>query len=180
MNSILSSLFAKPKFSILIQSAGGDVSLPVAPNFKVRQVTTRFVSRAHRHILEDGNTIVDARTIMSTQLIVEGFCPDIDTLAQITAIANDRLSLYKILSKGLVFDNMKMGSENIEQIPRVLTASPVQLHFEEQLVVGVQPIVFAQAADSSLIDRGFAALQEATTTATAMATNAVSSLSKIL
>jgi hypothetical protein len=164
--SILSSLFSKAQFTIKDGTSG----LVVAANAKIVSVRIRYSSRVHRHMLENGSTVVDARTILPTHLQVELICPDIDTLAQITDVAMNRTGVYSISSKGLIFDNMMVEDQCISQIPKMLSASPLRLEFKEQLVQYVLPVVFAQSADASLIDRGFAALNSVTTQVSDVAT----------
>ncbi len=159
-NSILSSLFSQANFS-LAKATGG----AVATNLKVISVKTKFSSTVFGHMREDGVTLVDARVIKATRLTVECIVPDLDTLSQITQVAMDRVSLYTIKSKGLVFNNMRVDEDNISQIPKMLSASPLKIVFKEQLVQYVQPVIFAQSADSSLISQGIVALQSVTTTA---------------
>lgn len=157
--SILSSLFSQAQF--LLTDKNGDAQM--ASNAKVVSVRIMYASRLHRHMKEDGSSIVDARTIMPTRLRVEMIAPDLDTLDQITQVAQNRSSAYIIKSKGLVFDNMMVEDECISQVPKMLSASPVRLEFKQQLVQWVMPVIYSQSSDSSVIDRGFAALNGVTT-----------------
>ena len=151
--SILSSLFSKAQFTLTKSGSGA-----VAPNLKVVNVKIKLSSHVLRHMLESGVSVVDSRIIQPTRLHVDVICPDIDTLEQITAVAQDRTTTYSISSKGLIFDNMMVEDQCISQIPKMLSASPIRLEFKQQLVQYVIPIVFAQSADASMIDKGFAAL----------------------
>ncbi|QOV06243.1 hypothetical protein CPT_Maja_023 [Burkholderia phage Maja] len=158
-NSILSSLFSQASFKI----TDNTTTFPrvVAKGLKIRRVTIRYTSDAHKHRLESGSTVVDSRNILPTQMTVEAIAPDLDTLSQITNLAADRNGVYSITTKGVILPSMRVESQNIRQTPDMLSASPVQLNFKQMLIQGQQPIVFSQGADSSLIDRGMAILTSA-------------------
>ncbi|ABL96836.1 hypothetical protein BcepF1.105 [Burkholderia phage BcepF1] len=158
-SSILSSLFSQASFRITDETT--TFSRDVAKGLKIRRVTIRYVSTTHEHRREDGSTIVDARTIQPTLLTVEAIAPDLDTLSQITNVAADRNGVYRVTTKGVILPTMRIESQSIRQSSDMLSASPVQLQFKQMLVQGRQPIVFAQGADSSLIDRGMAILTSA-------------------
>jgi hypothetical protein len=64
---------------------------------------------------------------------------------------------------------MRVESENVSQSSEVLSAAPIHLTFKQMLVQNQDPVVFAQAADSSLIDRGMAILSDAGDTVSSLA-----------
>jgi hypothetical protein len=158
-NSILSSLFSKASFRI--SDSTTTIPRDVAKGLKIRRVTIRYSSAVQRHRREDGATFVDARTIQPTTILVDAIVPDLDTLSQVTTITQERNVVYTITTKGLIFQSMRIESQDLLQSGEMLSASPIQLQFKQMLVQGQQPVVFAQAADSSLIDRGMAVLESA-------------------
>lgn len=174
--SILASAFAQPSFSLTDQILGARV----APNMKIRHMSIRYSSRAMRHKREDGTSIVDARIIQPTRVMVECIAPDTATLEQITNVANDRANFYSITSRGLVFQYMRVQREQISQQHEFLTATPIKLVFVQQLVEFVQPVIFAQSSDSSLIDRGYTMLGQAAASVTQAAQQTVSYVKGLL
>ena len=149
-NTILSSPYSQAALSIVSKQT----QLDAAQGLSVSKVSIKFVSMPMRHRREDGNSIVDARIIQATKLSIDVIASDIDDLTQLNAVMMDRTSVYTITSKGLVFENMMLDDEAIKQSGEMLSASPVRLSFKEVLLEDTNPILCAQAADSSLLNRG--------------------------
>lgn len=152
--NILSSLLSQASFSLtdLIQGNA------VAPNLQIVKVGIKLKSIIQRHMQEDGTTVVDSRVLVPTVVNVDCFCPDIDTLDQVNQLLVDRDKLYKIATKGLIIDYLRLDKEDIRQTPEVLSASPLRLVFKQVLIQGNDEVVFAQSADASVLDRGLSLL----------------------
>lgn len=156
-NSILSSALSSASFSITNQTTGTNAATTLA----VSRVTIRLRSQLHRHMREDGLTLIDARTIMATELDVDGFAPDLSTLEQINSVLSNRDDMFTITSKGVILSPMRLENLLVSQTPNVLSAAPVRVTFKQALAPAVAAITFKQAADSSLVDRGIAFLNQA-------------------
>ena len=150
-DSILSSLLSQPQFNVTSDD-GSSFSL------KVRKTSIKFSAIAHRHMKEDGSSIVDAKTIQPTEISVEIYCQTLQDVEQINDLLQNRTNLFTVSSKGLVFPSMMLDEETVKQSAAVISATPLTIRFIELLVQNVQPIIFAQAADSTLISNGFATL----------------------
>lgn len=148
--NILSSLLSVAAFSITNATTGA----VVAPNLAVKKVGIRYSSKNMTHQLEDGSTIVDQRIIVPSGMVVEAYCPDIDTVDAINALLLDRSAMYTINSKGIIIQNTMADSDNFRQNAEMLSATPIRIRFKQQLIQGVAPVVCSQSADSSVLDRG--------------------------
>jgi hypothetical protein len=154
--SIVASLFSQVMFSM---RASNEEYVPIKLN--VVKVSIRLQSKLFRHMLESGNTIVDARVIEPTTLDVDIFCQTLDDVAAVNKLLMDRGNFYAITTKGLVFDSMMLEQEKLRQTPAVLSAAPIHLVFKEVLVQHTPPIIFQQSADSSIVSLGIVALKNA-------------------
>lgn len=164
-NSILSSLLSKPTLSIVSSTTG----LDLATNLQVQRVGIKFRSRVFRHKREDGTSIVDARILVPTVVDIDVFCKSLDDLALVNAMMLDRTSVYRVTTKGVVLLNMMMSDESVKQTPDVISANPVRMTLMRLLTQNnSEPPSVAQAADSSLLDRG---IQQVRTTANSAVTN---------
>lgn len=163
-NNILSSLFSKSAL-VITNTTNATV---VAKNLKVRKVSIKLTSKVMRHQQEDGSTIVDSKILMPLRLDIESFVPDIDTLTQVNQIILDRESIYTLSSKGLVMSHMMAEGTNLKQGSEMLSATPARITFKQLLVKDITPVICKQSGDSSIIDRGIAALEDAKQTVTDM------------
>lgn len=156
MLGIFTSLLSSRSFSIVDQNT----NQLVAADLRVSRVNTRFSSVGQRHMLEDGTTKMDSRTIHPMEIIVEVFCPSIDVVDQINQLLLDRDTLYKVITRGMVFERMMCTSEALNQTPEMISATPARLTFSQVLVQNPKPIMFRNARDSSMIDRGLALAED--------------------
>lgn len=156
--SILSSLLSKASLSIVGSQSGIDI----ATNLKVVKVKFRYRSRALRHMREDGTSIVDQRVIVPAVVDLDVYCQNQNDLAAVNSAMLDRTGVYTITSKGLVITNMMSDENQIKQTPEVISANPIRISFKQLLTQGgSNPPSVAQAADSSLLDRGIQQVQAA-------------------
>jgi hypothetical protein len=154
-NSILSSFFSKPQFTL----KNSDYPLTnLAAGWKIISVHFRFHSTPMRHMLESGTTTVDSRIIRATEVEVILMCPDVNTLSGLQTLVSDRSQRFSIVSRGLFLHSVMLDHEAMQQVPEVLSATPIQLVFKQLLVQNENPVIVAQSADSNVIDRGLAAL----------------------
>jgi hypothetical protein len=177
-NNILSSLYSQAVFSIVDSNGNA-----VATGIKIRKVSIKYEAHAMKHTMEDGSTKIDSKIIMAPVINVEFFCPTLSDQDSVTAIMVDRSQTYTVTTKGLIFKPMFLMTEKIDQTPDVLSAAPLQITFKQLLVQARPAIIFKQAADSTLIDKGLAALtsakQQVTDLATTVSTQAGTALSAI-
>ncbi|QQO38575.1 hypothetical protein [Pseudomonas phage TH15] len=94
------------------------------------------------------------------EIIVEVFCPSIDVVDQINQLLLDRDTLCKVITRGMVFERMMCTSEALNQTPEMISATPARLTFSQVLVQNPKPIMFRNAGDSSIIDRGLALAED--------------------
>lgn len=156
MLGIFTSLLSSRSFSIVDQNT----NQLVAADLRISRVNTRFSSVGQRHMLEDGTTKMDSRTIHPMEIIVEVFCPSIDVVDQINQLLLDRDTLYKVITRGMVFERMMCTSEALNQTPDMISATPARLTFSQVLVQNPKPIMFRNVGDSSMIDRGLALAED--------------------
>jgi hypothetical protein len=159
-NNAISSLFGKAALTIYNQTYG----VVAAKDLKISKVTIKLSSDPQRHMMENGNTRIDTRTIKGIRIQMEVFAPDLNVLAQINDVAMDRSSLFQITSRGLIIPDMMIDSEVMKQVPEILSATPIRLTFKQILIEGKSPIIMNNAADASLIDRGLALVDNVTDT----------------
>lgn len=161
-NSVLTAFFANSPFRLTNLTKGARA----ATSLKIKRVVFYYESRLMYHLREDGKALADSRVILPTRCEVEVFCPTIDAVDQVIGILNDRESTYSIQSKGVVLKPAMLEHSAMVQSPEMLSASPTRLLFKQLLVQGVDPVTVAQSADSRLIDRGIAMVNDARTTVT--------------
>ncbi|MBL1375644.1 hypothetical protein, partial [Acinetobacter baumannii] len=129
MLGIFTSLLSSRSFSIVDQNT----NQLVAADLRISRVNTRFSSVGQRHMLEDGTTKMDSRTIHPMEIIIEVFCPSIDVVDQINQLLLDRDTLYKVITRGMVFERMMCTSEALNQTPDMISATPARLTFSQVL-----------------------------------------------
>ena len=156
-NNIVTSFFSSSSLKINKKSTGEDV----AGTLKVMRVSVKLTASALRHMKENGSTVVDSRIIEPAMVAIEVFCQNLDSYRIVDAILMDRTSLYKITSKGLVFDNMMCETERVTQSPDALSAMPVSIVFKQALSKNTNPVIFSQSADASAVSRGMNLLSSA-------------------
>ena len=161
-NSIISSFLAQSPFSIK-NSQSGTV---MANGLRILRVSIKLSSAPMRHMKEDGTSIVDFRILQPSSVSIDAFCPDASTIDQVTNLLVDRSNLYTITSKGVILDQMMVDVEQIKQSPDIMSSTPIRITFKSILTKNAKPVVTAQSANSSLIDRGMTILNQATTTVT--------------
>jgi len=156
-NSIISTLLGSSPFVVYNQSTKTSTRFDV----KIVNASIKLTAEPQRQMLEDGSTVTDSKTVRPTRMSVDVICPDLNVLDQVNSIMSDRTSLYQITSRGLIFANLMVDSEFIRQSPDMLSASPVRMSFKQILIENVSPVIFANKSDSSVIERGIAALNKA-------------------
>jgi len=156
-NSILSSFFSESALTITNSTTGA----VVMPTFKVKRVRISFRAQPMPHRREDGATIIDSRIILPTNLSIEGFCTDITSLDQVNKVLLDRQAFYSISSKGIQVASMMIDTDNSSQTSEMLSATPKRLTFRQVLVQNVTPVICQQSSDSSVVNKGIAALDTA-------------------
>jgi len=157
-NNLLTGLFSDSNKLKVVDAAN---SRQVMPDFKTKRVNIRFPSNVMGHTMESGITKVDTRVIRPAQLSVIGYANDASTLLSLASMLSNRNTLYTITSRGLILPNMLLVTEGLAQSPEVISAAPIRLDFKQVFIEGIDSVVFAQAADTSLIDRGIGFLEEA-------------------
>lgn len=164
--SILSSLLSKASLSIVNSQTGIDV----AANLKVSRVGFKYRSRVFRHMREDGTSIVDSRIIVPAVIEIDAFCTTANDLAIINSLLLDRTATYKVASKGIVLTQVMSEEGAVKQTPEVISASPIRIVLKQVLrKTGAASPVTAQAADSSLLDKGIQTVKTATQSAASSA-----------
>ncbi len=161
-SNIFSGLLAPSAF-IVRDEEDGSIQIK---GLKVSRVQIRLMSAAMRHMKEDGTTIVDSRIIQPSTVTVEAFCPDAATLKQVNNLLLDRANFYSVSSKGVILNNMMAEAQQISQTSEVISAVPVRLSFRQVVSKNIDPLIVAQSADSTLVDRGMSLLSNATKTVT--------------
>lgn len=156
-NNIITSFFSSSSLKINRKSTGEDV----AGTLKVLRVSVKLSASALRHMKEDGSTVVDSRVIEPAMVAIEVFCQNLDSYRIVDKILMDRTSLYKVTSKGLIFDNMMCETERVSQSADAMSAMPVSIVFKQALSKSTNPVVFSQSADASVVARGMNLLESA-------------------
>ena len=163
-NDIISAFLSKPTLTITDQTT----SQATAKNLKVSSVQIRFSSEVFRHQLEDGSTYVDGRVLKPIRVDFDVICPDVNTLNQVNEIMGNRETMYKIKTRGVIIGNLLVDSDTIKQSGEMLSATPIKLSMKELMLDSVNPVIYNNPANNSLIDRGVALVNEAETTVTGL------------
>jgi hypothetical protein len=174
--SFVSSLLSPTPLKVMNVTRGFQVMRQV----KVLRTKAYLSAAAMRHMLEDGNSIIDTRIILPCSLEIEFICPDLNVAGQVMGVFEDRSSLYQITSKGLIFDNMMLMHDGISQTPENLSSIPTRIMFQQILLEGTQQKITAQPGDASIVDRGIAALNNAAQTAQDLFSRAREQVGKVL
>lgn len=145
----------------------------------IERVTIRLQAEPMRHTLEDGTTEIDTKVVRPTVLFVEAICPNPAALSALSDLEKDRASLMEIRTRGLIFRNLKVGAVTYDQSKAMLSATPARIEFRQLLVENYSPIVFAIASDSSMIDRGIAAVKEVVANARTFAGDTVDTATEL-
>lgn len=157
-NNLLTGLFSDSNKLRIVDVSNDQV---VMSGFHTKKVNIRWPSNAMGHSLEDGTTKVDTRVLRPAQVTILGFANSADTLLSISTMLSNRNTTYTITSRGLILPNMLLMTEGLNQTPDMVSAAPIRLDFKQVFIEGIDSVVFAQAADASLIDRGIGFLKEA-------------------
>lgn len=155
--SLLSDIFSSPMMKITNQTKGFDVLVPI----RVLKTSIKFASRTARHMMEDGSSKVDQRVLLPIAIEIELISPSDDVLLQINEVLLDRTSLFTIQTRGLIVENMRADYEGLDQSPRNISSTPLKYSFVQMLYQGQVGSVSAQAADSSVVDRGMTIISKA-------------------
>lgn len=172
-NSILSTFLAKASMSILNQTTGQTE----LKDIKVSKVVIKLSAEPMRHMLEDGTTIVDVRIIKPIHVTADVICPDDDSLSSVNQILDDRQSRYQITSRGVIIANVVSDTDAIVQSADMLSATPIRMSFKQLLLENISPVVFASSASASVVDRGIAIINDATTSVTDLYNKAAKAVS---
>lgn len=156
-NNLLSTLTSASPFVVYNQSTKQTMTLEI----KVVKVMAKYTAEPQRQTMEDGTTRTDSKTPRPAKLNVDVICPNINSLKQVNNILADRASLFQINSRGLIFPNFMVDSAFINQTPEMLSATPIRLAFKQMLIENISPVIFANQADSTVIERGIAAISKA-------------------
>lgn len=170
--SILSSILSPAKFTIYNQTS----AVVVGSTLEVMKVMIKFSSEIQRHPLEDGSTKVDSRIIQPSKMIVDVICKDDDALSAVVTLLSDRTSLYQVTSRGLILQNLMVSSDYFHQAPEMISATPTRISFDQILIQNVNPIVFANSTNASVIDRGLAAVTSAGSTVSDLYTSVTNTI----
>lgn len=150
----------------------------------IERVMIRLQAEPMRHPLEDGTTEIDTKVIRPTTIFVEAICPNPEALSELSELEKDRSTLLEIRTRGLIFKNVKVAAVTYDQSKAMLSATPARIEFRQLLVENYSPVVFEIASDSSVIDRGIAAVRDVVsntrTAAGALADNASELAEKII
>lgn len=159
-SSLIQNLLSTSPFKLVNSTTGEEVVKGIA----ISRINIKLTSTPLRHMKEDGSTIVDSRIIQPTMITIDAYCKDNDLLTQANDVAADRSNFYTMTSKGIVIDRLMADSEQIKQSPDVMSAAPIRLSFKQIIAKKIKPVVFAQSANSSVINRGIAIINSAKTT----------------
>ena len=160
MPSILSSFTSQASFKLLSLGTG-----QYLPQINVIKSKIRLPSKLMKHMSEDGSTIIDARIIEPAEVEVQVLITTQDQFMALNNVLNDRGAFYTIITKGLRLIGFVLDEESLSQSPAVISANPISLKFRQVLFSGLpQVTIYAQPADSSVLDLGFSALSSATST----------------
>lgn len=157
IGDIVSTLLGFQSFSIF------NVSTKTAFDLKVKVVKSyaSFTAEPHRQMQEDGETIIDSKTIKPARLSFDVICPDVNVLSQVNKILLDRSSIFNIKSRGISFASFMVDSNFLSQSPEMLISTPIRMSFKQILIENTVPIIFANQADASIVDRGIAEVSAA-------------------
>lgn len=141
-NSILSSIFSTAKFT----ATDSDTGFTLWPNMKVVEVEIanrsansdqpmsieQYSNDTVYQQLKDAD-VATGKIIMPAALRVSAIAPDLSTLeAIIASFANTQLTI-DITSKSVISSSMAVVSLEVEQTPKMLTASRVVIEMEQTL-----------------------------------------------
>lgn len=119
----------------------------------------------------------DVRIVQPLSIAVQVICPTLNDAESVIAFMNDRFSLYKLTSKGLLFQNLMAQSISVKQDAAMLSAAPFRIYLKEILLDQAARTTVAQPTDSSLLDRGIELLNSTTQTVTGLFTSVTKSVS---
>lgn len=156
--SILSSILSPAKFRIYNKTTKTEISA----TFGIVKVMIRLSSEIQRHMLEDGTTLVDSRIVTPSKVMIDVLCRNDDELSSVVSLLQDRESLLQVTSRGYILDNLMVSTNYFHQSPEVLSATPTRISFDQVLVQNVNPIVFANSANASIVDKGLSSLTSIT------------------
>jgi len=168
----VSNLLGKSSFKVVNKLR----DIEVLSKVKVIRTKISLSSTIMRHMREDGTTIADSRIILPYTLEVEIICPDLNVANDVLTVLSDRSALYRVTSKGLVFDDLMMMYDSMQQTPENLSSTPTRIAFQQVLLEGGQQAITAQPGDASVLDRGISSLKSVAENAVQSATGAVSDL----
>lgn len=160
--NLLTAIVGTGAFQVFNQTT----SVMALDSIKVKSVQMRFSSEPQKHQMEDGKTLIDSKVVRPAHLELEIFCKDASSLEQVNAVLSDRTSRFQITCRGVIVSDMMVSSEVMLMDKACINAHPVRLAFSQILIQNVSPIVFANVANASLIDRGVALANSAKGTVT--------------
>ncbi|QBQ77326.1 hypothetical protein WFH_00038 [Escherichia phage vB_EcoM_WFH] len=139
-------------------------------------VKIRLQAKIFKNQREDGSYIVDGRVKMPRILTVTVIAQTKSASDAITKMLQNRSTIYTINSRGLIFERMVLQNNNFSQDADNITSQPIQLVFHEILTQQDVSIQTAQAADSTVIERGIAYIKETTASVTGVATKVMNGI----
>lgn len=170
MPSILASVFGKTTTSFL-QTINGE-STSVLSNLKVESSRITLKANVFSHKLENGQSFIDAKVMMPTIIEMTVICPTVDVVDELNNILLNRSARYQVTSRGLIFQNMLPKGETLDLSGEILSATPVRLVWQQLLVQGENPVLFANQADSRIVQKGTQLLKQAESTVSDLASQA--------
>jgi len=174
--NIISAMLAKAAFRIRNQALG----LDSATTLKITRCVIRLSAEPQRHMLEDGSTYIDTRIIKPIRIHVDAIAPDVDSLIQINAVANDRKSLFQISSRGLVIPDMMIDAELMNQNGENISSTVMKLSFKQIIIEKGSQIFLAHSADASLLERGQTLMSDTADTVSGLYDKASSAIDKVI
>lgn len=158
MASILASVFGKTTTSFL-QTINGK-STQVLSDLKVESARITLKATVFSHKLENGQSFIDSKVMEPIVIEMNVICPTIDVVDELNDVLMNRSARYQVTSRGLIFQNMLPKSETLDISGEVLSATPVKLVLRQFLVQGESPVLFANQADSRIVQKGTQLLKQ--------------------
>ncbi|ATW57896.1 hypothetical protein CNR33_00050 [Pseudomonas phage tabernarius] len=167
MPSILASILGKTTTSFL--QTINDETLPVLKDLKVESSRITLKATLFSHKLENGQSFVDSKVMVPIVIEMTVICPTVDVVDELNSIILNRSARYQVTSRGLIFPNMLPKGETIDMSGEMLSATPIKLTWCQLLVQGEAPVLFANQAESRIVQKGTQLLDKAESTATELA-----------
>lgn len=163
MPSILASVFGKSSTSF--QQTISGVTVPVLLDLKVESARITLKANLFSHKLENGSSFIDSKVMSPIVIEMSVICPTVDSVDELNSILMNRTARYQVTSRGLIFNEMLPKGEMIDMSGEMLSATPIKLTWVQLLVQGESPVLFANQAESRVVQKGTQLLEKAKSTA---------------